>query len=217
MLLIGMFDSPFVRRVAVTLKLLGIPFEHRPYSVGKDFDRIRAFNPLGRVPTLVLDAVGGGPIEGGEVLIDSAAILDHLDELAGERALLPRSGSDRRRSLRLMATATGAADKGVAQLYERAFRPEEKRHQPWVDRCKAQVDTALTELNRACGSLDEGGSLVGATFGQADLTVACVFTFLDDAGLLEPDAHRALRRFTTRIEAMPEMIETRLRFVPPAA
>jgi glutathione S-transferase len=79
MLLIGMFDSPFVRRVAITLKLLGIPFEHGNWSVGKDFERIRHYNPLGRVPTLVLD--------NGEVLIESAAILDYLDELAGARAL----------------------------------------------------------------------------------------------------------------------------------
>jgi glutathione S-transferase len=55
MILIGMFDSPFVRRVAVTLNLLEIPFEHRNWSVGKDFELIRRYNPLGRVPTLVLD------------------------------------------------------------------------------------------------------------------------------------------------------------------
>jgi drug/metabolite transporter (DMT)-like permease len=73
MILIGMFDSPFVRRVAVTMNLLKIPFEHRNWSVGKDFDRIREFNPLGRVPTLVLDD--------GESLIESAAILDYLDDL----------------------------------------------------------------------------------------------------------------------------------------
>ena len=71
MILIGMFDSPFVRRVAVTMNLLAIPFEHRNWSVGKDFDRIREFNPLGRVPTLVL--------ADGESLIESAAILDYLD------------------------------------------------------------------------------------------------------------------------------------------
>src|SRR5258708_1943963 len=89
MILIGMFDSPFVRRVAVTMNLLAIPFEHRNWSVGKDFDRVREFNPLGRVPTLVL--------ADGESLIESAAILDYLDDFVGpKRALLPPSGRDRR-------------------------------------------------------------------------------------------------------------------------
>ena len=79
MLLIGMFDSPFVRRVAVTMKLLQLPCEHANWSIGRDFDRIRQYNPLGRVPTLV--------VERGECLMESSAILDYLDELAGpERA-----------------------------------------------------------------------------------------------------------------------------------
>jgi len=128
MLLIGMFDSPFVRRVAISLKLLELPFEHGNWSIGRDFDRIREYNPLGRVPTLVTDE--------GESLVESGAILDYLDERAGpERALLPRSGPERRHALNLMAMATGAAEKGVLQIYERVFRPEDKRHAPWVNRC----------------------------------------------------------------------------------
>src|ERR1700740_3230651 len=103
MLLIGMYDSPYVRRVAVSLRLLHMGFEHAAWSVGSDFDRIRAHNPLGRVPTLVLDD--------GEALIDSSAILDFLDESVGPtRALLPPAGSERRAALYLMALATGAAD-----------------------------------------------------------------------------------------------------------
>ena len=85
MILIGMFDSPFVRRVAVSLRLLEVPFEHRNWSVDRDFELIRQFNPLGRVPALVQPD--------GETLIDSSAILDFLDDSAGpERALLPASG-----------------------------------------------------------------------------------------------------------------------------
>jgi glutathione S-transferase len=115
-LLIGMLDSPFVRRVAVSMQLLDIGYEHANWSVGRDFDRIRAYNPLGRVPTLVLDD--------GEVLCESAVILDHLDERVGAaRALLPAAGSARREALRQMAMAIGAAEKGREQIYERAFRP----------------------------------------------------------------------------------------------
>ncbi len=144
MILIGMFDSPFVRRVAVSLHHFNMPFEHRNWSVGKDFERIREFNPLGRVPTLVLD--------GGESLIESSAILDYIDECAGaERALVPARGAARREVLRLMSTATGAAEKGVLQIYESVFRPPEKRHQPWLDRCRTQVHAALEVLERFAG------------------------------------------------------------------
>ena len=95
MLLIGMFDSPFVRPVAVSLKLLDIPFEHANWSVGKDYERIREFNPLVRVPTLVLDD--------GTALVECAAILDHLDETVGParaaarfRTRASRCAADRR-------------------------------------------------------------------------------------------------------------------------
>ena len=145
MMLIGMFDSPFVRRVAISMRLYGMPFEHANWSVGKDFERIRNYNPLGRVPTLVLDD--------GEALIESSCILDYLDELAGERALLPRSGKLRRDTLKLIATATGAADKGVLVVYERAFREPEMRSETWVSRCLTQVHSALTQLNKHCQHL----------------------------------------------------------------
>src|ERR1700722_2464790 len=136
-----MFDSPFVRRVAISLKLCGIAFEHAPWSIGADFERIRQYNPLVRVPTLVLDD--------GEVLLESAALLDYLDELVGpQHALLPRAGRERRTALKLMAIAAGAADKGREQVYERAFRPPEKRHDPWLARCRTQMHGALGELER---------------------------------------------------------------------
>src|SRR5580658_9389914 len=124
-----MFDSPFVRRVAISMQLLDIGYEHADWSVGRDFEMIREYNPLGRVPTLVLDD--------GESLVESAAILDYLDEQVGSaRALLPASGDERREALQLMAIATGSADKAVTQVYEGVFRPAEKRHDPWLARCR---------------------------------------------------------------------------------
>jgi glutathione S-transferase len=209
MILIGMFDSPFVRRVAVTLNLLGLPFEHRNWSVGKDFELIRRFNPLGRVPTLVLPD--------GEALIESAAILDFLDESVGpERALLPRSKSERRAALRIMAIATGAAEKAVLQVYEKVFRPAEKRHEDWVERCRLQMHGALEELDRLCLAR-AGGWLVGERMTQADVTANCVATFvtealaIDDAARLYP----GLSALTTRCEALPAFRAVRAEFSPP--
>ncbi|HVY22419.1 MAG TPA: glutathione S-transferase family protein [Steroidobacteraceae bacterium] len=210
MLLIGMFDSPFVRRAAISMKLLDINFEHANWSVGKDFEQIRKYNPLGRVPTLVLDD--------GEALIESSAILDYLDERAGDaRALLPRSGVARRQSLRIMATATGAAEKGVLVVYEKAFRPPEKRHQTWVDRCNAQVHGALHELDKACAQRAAEQWLIGSAMSQADITVSCVFTFLNETMQLNEASapYPALREHVKRCEALPVFRETHVPFFVP--
>jgi len=208
MILIGMFDSPFVRRVAVSMNLLAIPFEHRNWSVGKDFDRIREFNPLGRVPTLVLDD--------GEALIESAAILDYLDDLVGPvQALLPPSGRNRREALRTMSIAVGAAEKGVLQVYESVFRPEEKRHEPWVDRCRVQMHGALADLTRAAAGRGDRW-LVGERMTQADITASCVFTFLCDAvGAGVAAAYPDLAGLTERCERLAEFQASKLAFAAP--
>ena len=116
MILIGQYDSPFVRRVGIAPTLHGLPFEHRAWSVWGNAEEIARFNPLRRVPVLVLDD--------GEVLLESGAILDGLDDLVGEsRALLPRGGARRRDGLRVVSLATGLADKCVSLLYEEVLRP----------------------------------------------------------------------------------------------
>jgi len=199
MLLIGMYDSPYVRRVAISMKLCGIAFEHADWSVGADFERIRQHNPLVRVPTLVLDD--------GEVLLDSAALLDYLDELVGpQRALLPRVGRERRTALKLMAIAMGAADKAREQVYERAFRPPERRHEPWLARCRRQMHGALSQLERHASERGSGRWLVGERLTQADITVVCGFTFLTEALGLSAQAapYPGLRALSARCEALPE-------------
>lgn len=210
MILIGMFDSPFVRRVAITMKLMELPFEHANWSVGRDFDRIREYNPLGRVPALVTPE--------GETLLESGAILDYLDERAGPgRALLPRSGPERRRALNLMAMATGAAEKGVLQVYERVFRPEDKRHAPWTERCHAQMCGSLAAIDRYLGERGVSQWLVGKHMTQADITSVCVYTFLNDALRVGSDAamFSSLATLAGRCESLPVFQETRVPFLAP--
>jgi len=208
MILIGMFDSPFVRRVAVSMKLLEIPFEHKNWSVGKDQAQIRKYNPLGRVPTLVL--------EDGEALTESAAILDFLDDRVGRgRALLPLTGAARRQALYLVALATGAAEKGVAQVYEKAMRPPEKRHEPWVQRCREQMTGALDQLERAAAAIEGDDWLVDEALTQADVTAACAFTFLAEAVELPAKSWPVLRRHVARCEALPAFKAVYARFDPP--
>jgi len=211
MKLIGMLDSPFVRPVAISMKLFGMPFEHLNWSVGKDFERIREYNPLGRVPTLVLDE--------GESLMESSAILDYLDERVGpERALLPRSGPERRAALRIIAIATGAAEKGRDQMYERAFRPEEKWHEPWLERCRMQMHGALAELERLAAQKRATPWLVGGWMTRADMMVACIFTLLNDAlaSTFKRGDYAELRAHVARCEELPEFKATRTAWAAPS-
>src|SRR5256885_3606678 len=140
MFLIGQYDSPFVRRVAIALRLYGLPFEHMPWSTFGDADKIAPYNPLRRVPTLVLGS--------GEALIESTAILDYLDDLVGpEDAMIAARGPGRYRGLKICALATGLADKGVSLLYERVLRKDASKI--WVKRCHAQIGGVLDVLERS--------------------------------------------------------------------
>jgi glutathione S-transferase len=140
MLLIGVNRSPYTRRVAITLKAYGLAYEQRDLSGFGNRTDVRAANPLGRIPALVLDD--------GETLVDSAAIIDHLDEVHGrERALTPAAGADRRAVLKVSALMMGACDKGLHAAYERNHHPPEKVHQPWIDDCMTQMKTALAAVD----------------------------------------------------------------------
>ena len=164
--LYGRHASPFVRRVAVTLRLYGIDYDHVPLMpFGPDKAELATFNPVARVPALKL--------ADGEMLVDSAVILDHLDLVAGAKSLTPAEGAERRRVLTLVAIALGANEKLVAGLYERHFRPREAWHRPWLDACDKQVRDGF-------GWLD--GQFVGPWFTgpemtQADITVAVFWLF----------------------------------------
>jgi len=210
MLLIGMFDSPFVRRVAIALDLLGLAFEHRNWSVGRDFDRIREYSPLGRVPVLV-------PNE-GEPLTESMMILEHLDDLAGpERALMPASGADRRAALRLLAFGNGAVDKAIQISGERIFRPAEKYHAPYVERCRTQMRGAFAELEKACVAAADRDWLIGARIGTVDIAIACFATYAREATGETFDHCPALRERVARYEALPVFRRYYAEFYPPIA
>lgn len=196
MILVGQYDSPFVRRVAISLHLLGEPFTRDTRSVFADAPALRQINPLGRIPALVL--------EGGEVLIDSGAMLDHLDEQAGPgRALLPAAGALRRRALRLVALGSGAVDKAGAIAYERMLRPPEMVFQPWLARCAEQLATALLALEAEVSAVADTGWLLGERLMQPDIMVGAMLGYLN---LRVPDAfpagrYPALERFGQRCEA----------------
>lgn len=196
MLLIGQFDSPFVRRVAIALRHYGVPYEHRPWSVWAHAEEVAKYNPLRRVPILVLDD--------GEVLVESAAILDALDEIAGaDRRLVPSSGPVRRATLRICALATGLADKAVSLLYERVLRGDALRSAVWTARCQAQITATSNVLENERAAAH--GPFWFGTFSHADIAVACAARFVREAhpDLWSQDAYPALASHAQRCESMP--------------
>lgn len=207
MILIGQYDSPFVRRVAIALRLYGMAFEHRPWSVFGDVDKIVSFNPLLRVPTLVLDD--------GEVLIESGAILDHLDETAGPaRALTPRSGSSRRDALKICALGSGLAEKAVILVYERAMHTETSL--VWIERCRGQISRVLDALD-ALRVQRPTPFWFGPSISHADIMVACALRFLSEAHPDMFDAARwpAMAAHADRCEALQAFREIVQPLVPP--
>ena len=199
MQLIGMMDSPYVRRVAISLRMLGLAFEHRPLSVFRDFAAIAAINPAVKVPTLVADD--------GTVLLDSTLILQHAEDLAG-RSLLPAEPTARLRALHLIGFALAAGEKTVQIVYEHKQRPAEKLYQPWLDRVTRQLGGAFAVLERAAA--DASPWLVAGGPTQADVTLAVIWRF---ALFMIPDvvdasAHPALVAHSERAEALPEFVAT---------
>lgn len=196
MILIGQYDSPFVRRVAISLRVLGFAYQHDTRSVFADFDAMRRVNPLGRIPSLVLDDC--------EVLIDSAAILDWLDQSAGpERALIPVAATERRQVLRRMALATGVIDKAGAAAYERLIRPAAYRWPEWIERCLTQATGALEAL-----AAEQWPA--SARLDQAEITAACMLRYLQIAvpDVLPAKRYPSLDALSARCEARPEFSAT---------
>jgi glutathione S-transferase len=208
MFLIGQYDSPFVRRVAIAMRLYGIALEHRPWSTFGDAEKIAPYNPLRRVPTLVLD--------NGEALVESFVILDHLDEVVGEaRAMIASSGAERRRQLRLCALATGFGDKAVSLVYERVLRKEQLKL--WVERCEAQIGGVLTVLEKERAAVTTPW-LFGERIGHSDVAVACVLRFTGEAHsqLFDAGRYPALAAHAARCEALPAFCEIVQRLAPPS-
>ena len=208
MILIGQYDSPFVRRVGIALTLYGMPFEHRPWSTFGEAEKIRPYNPLTRVPTLVLDD--------GDVLIDSTVILDYLDGLvpAGKR-MFPAVEPARRRALKVATLGVHTAEKAVSLFYERVLHKETS--DVWTQRCRTQMSGALAALepDRAARKTDYW---FGEAIGHADIAVAAALRFIGDAhpGVVSMADYPALSAHFQRCEALPVFQTISQKFIPPA-
>jgi glutathione S-transferase len=198
-----MWDSPYVRRVVVTAKLMELPFEAEQVSVFRHFERFAESNPVVKAPTLVCDD--------GTVLMDSTLICDYLEGLAGPgRALMPTGLDGRRQALRLIGLALAAMEKCVQIVYERDNRPPDKRHMPWLERVVLQANTAFDQLEEAASYARPW--LLGPSISAADVAVACAWRFGQFYNEREVAAERYpnLAELSARAEALPAFASTPL-------
>lgn len=207
MILIGQYDSPFVRRVAIAMRLYNLPFEHRPWSTFAEADKIRPFNPLHRVPTLILDD--------GVVLSETLIILDHLDRQVPPARALIAAGPERHRQLAILALAGGLADKAVSLFYEKRLHKEVSA--AWVTRCTGQITATLAKLE-AERARHAGAYWFGDRLTHADIALAAGLRFLNEAhpGLVAMAGYPRLAADAARLEALPVFREISQPFIPPA-
>jgi glutathione S-transferase len=192
MKLVGMLDSPYVRRVAISLDLYGIEFVHEPLSVFRTYAEFAEINPVVKAPTLVLDD--------GTVLMDSSLILDYLETLApADKKLLPQQPAALARDLHALGLALAACEKSVQIVYEHNLRPAEKQHAPWLERVSGQLLAAYGLLDKHLAQAS------GEALTQASLTAAVAWSFsqFTVASVVKADAFPNLQRHAQRLEQHP--------------
>jgi len=197
MQLIGMLDSPYVRRVAVSLQLMGVPFEHQSISVFRTFEQFSKINPVVKAPTLVCDD--------GTVLMDSTIILQYAESVAAKRrSLIPTDPKALLRSLHITGLALAACDKSVSIIYEHMVRPSDKVCESWLDRVTGQMLVALDELESAVKRNPPSAN--HADIDQAGVITGVVWHFIQQMLPKVVDAanYPALEAFSRLTEALPE-------------
>ncbi len=197
MKLVGMMGSPFVRRLAISMRMMGLDYEYQPLSIFRNYDELRAINPLVKVPTLIFD--------NGEMLVDSSLILDFLESISpAEKRLMPQEAGPRLNALRTIGIALIVMEKTVQLIYETLQRPENLQHTPWVERLQQQLEGACMLLE---GRLLEQGR-TPQPLNQADLTTAVAWRFVQNIFPERVDAndYPSLAAFSAQAEQWPEFI-----------
>jgi len=159
-------SSPFARKIRIAANMLGLAnqIHIEPTDTLDPKDSVRKQNPLGKIPTLIL--------EDGTTLFDSPVILEYLDDHAGGGRILPRSGTQRFEALRLQALADGIMDAGILRVYEGRFRSPEKHEAKWLDH---QTD----KISRTLAVLEESPPAFRPMLHVGHLTLACALGYLD--------------------------------------
>lgn len=203
MKLVGMMGSPYVRRVAISLRLMGLEHEHRQISVFRDTEEFRTINSVVKAPTLICD--------NGEMIMDSSMILDYLESLVEpNRSLMPKDSTQHQKVLSLIGLGLAVCEKAVQLEYEHN-KPVEYHYVPWLTRITEQLHAALALLEEAASRANPW--LATAQVSQADVTVAAAwrFTQFRVSNLVDVQSYTALAAYAERIEQLPEFVDTPLK------
>ncbi|MEO8627345.1 MAG: glutathione S-transferase [Betaproteobacteria bacterium] len=194
MRLVGMLDSPYVRRVAISLEMLGVAFHHEPVSVFSTFEKFQSINPVVKAPTLVCD--------NGDVLMDSSLILQFIDSNI-ETSLWSRDQSERQLEFRAVGLALAACDKSVQIIYERNLRPASAQYEPWLERVTGQLLAAYAGLER---EVQSRAAAFSVSRSQAVVTAAVAWQFTQSmlAEIVHVKNHPGLAALSERLEGSPE-------------
>ena len=194
MQLVGMLDSPYVRRVAVAMLLVGTPFRHRSISLFRQVDAFGALSPLLKAPSLVLDDA--------TAIVDSSVILEYLAALSPAlRARTPGASANPALAAHVTGAALTVCEKAVQLYYEHHLRAPGERSESWLARVRRQLDAGLAQLERAA---PREGWLTGE-LGLADITAVCAVGFVRGAlsDAVDVAACPALLAYAARAEALP--------------
>lgn len=195
--LIGMLDSPYVRRVAISMHCMGVPFEHEAISVVSTFEQFQRINPVVKAPTLICPD--------GEVLMDSSLILQFVEAAHAQgHTLWPADAQALQQDFRILSLAMAACDKGVQSIYERNLRPADKQHAPWLDRVRGQLVAALAGLEQAVARQSDAlAPGHGQPTRQAGITAAIAWQFVGEVEphLAQAASHPALATLAAQMEA----------------
>jgi len=199
MRLIGMLDSPYVRRVAISLDVLGIPFTHEAISVFSTFEQFKAINPVVKAPSLVCDD--------GEVLMDSSLILQFIEATSATgKSLWSSDHETLQHEFRVVSLALAACEKGVQIVYERNLRPPSAQHEPWITRVTGQLLAAYAELDL---EVQRRTALFSKLNSQVAITTAVVWQFTQSmlASIVDASLHPGLAGLSARMEQRPEFLK----------
>ena len=200
MRLIGMLDSPYVRRVAISLECLGIPFGHDAISVFSTYEEFQRINPVVKAPTLVCDD--------GEVLMDSSLILQFVEatRTGGDSLWSLGNATRMQHEMRAVSLALAACEKSAQIVYERKLRPPSAQYEPWVERVQGQLLQAYAGLEHEVQARQPVFSLPRS---QACITAAIAWQFTQSvlASIVLAERYPGLAELSARMERTPEFLK----------
>jgi glutathione S-transferase len=194
MKLIGMLDSPYVRRVAISLQLLDLRFEHQSLSVFRTFNEFQQINPVVKAPTFICDD--------GTVLMDSTLILEYAEALAHPRSLMPTSPAALSHALHTIGLALAACEKSVQIHYERNLRPADKVHAPWLTRVSGQLIAAFDALEENLKRAPLGATSQDISQAGVSTAVAWYFARQVVPDIVDVNAYPSVALYSEAVETL---------------